>query len=224
MSPLDAARRYLTSNPDEIGRAVRSAFGLRVGVPIAALRYLGRELEKQGKVSDLKIDAVPPGVRVGANLDLMHTPIRASSIVYLERVHFTGDEMSLTVRLEEVSLKLNGDAQTPVAALIKSGALDLSRPGNLVGYMPDVPPVVTEARENRIVLDFMREPKLASNELVRGLLTVATSFMTVHAIEADTNHLDIGFRALPRGVFGAARAVRRHVVTPALGRLLPRPR
>ncbi|MFW5875557.1 MAG: hypothetical protein ACOCXM_02350 [Myxococcota bacterium] len=223
MSVFDAARRYLSNHPEEFGRAVRSAFGLRVGVPLPALRYLGAELEKQGKVSDLKIDAVPPGIRVSGDADLMHTPVRAGAVVYVERLSITGEEMKLTIRLEDVSLKLNGDSQSPVAALLKSGALDVSRPGDLAAGMP-LPPVVAEARDNRITLDFMRDPKLARNELVRALLSLVTSFVTLRSVETDDNHLDIGFRALPQGVFGAASAVREHLVTPALGRLLPRPR
>ncbi|MFW6051526.1 MAG: hypothetical protein ACODAU_10145 [Myxococcota bacterium] len=223
MSPFDAARRYLSDHPEELGRALRSAFGLRVGVPLPALRYLGAQLEKQGKVADLKIDASPPGVRVAASIDLMGTPVRAGAVIFIERVAFSGEEMKLTLRLEDVSLKLNGDAQTPVAALIKSGALDVSKPGELAAGMP-LPPVVSDARDNRITLDFMRDPRLARNELVRALLSLVTSFVTLQSVESDTNHLDIGFRALPRGVFGAARAVRQHLVTPALGRLLPRPR
>jgi hypothetical protein len=221
MSVFDAARQYLSSNPDEIGRAVRSAFGLRVGIPLPALRYLGAQLEKQGKVSDLRISAVPPGIRVAASVDLMHTPVRAGAVVYIERIQFSGEEMSLTVRLEDVDLKLNGDAQTPVAALLKSGALDVSRPGDLAAGMP-LPPVVAEARDNRITLDFMRDPKLANNQLVRAFLSLVTSFVTLRTVETDTNHLDVGFRALPKGVFGAARAVRQHLVRPAFGRLLPR--
>jgi hypothetical protein len=219
MSPLDSARRYLSQNPEEIGRAIRSAFGLRVGIPLPALRYLGAQLEKQGKVSDLQIRAEPPGIRVAADVDLMHTPVRAGAVVYIERIRFSGEEMSLTVRLEDVELKLNGDSQSPVAALLKSGSLDVSRPGDLAAGMP-LPPVVAEARDNRITLDFMRDPKLANNQLVRSFLSLITSFVTLHTVETDTNHLDVGFRALPQGVFGAARAVRRHVVAPALGRLL----
>ena len=208
-------------HPQEVGRALRSAFGLRFGVPIAAIRYLGEQLERQGKVEDLKIDAVPPGIRFAANVDLMDTPIRASAVIYIERIRLSDELMEFTIRLEEVSLKLNGDSQTSVAALIKSGALDLSKPGNLAAHLPDLPPVLAEARDNRLVIDLMRDPKLARNPLVRQAVGLITSFVTVHTIETDSEHLDVGFRALPRGVFGAADAVRRHVVLPTLGRLLP---
>jgi hypothetical protein len=219
---LQAARDYLREHPEELGRAARSALGLRFGVPVVALRWLGRQLEETGKVSDLKIDAVPPGIKVQANVDLMSTPLRASAVVYIERIRLTEQEMSFTVRLEEVSLKLNGDAQTPVAALIKSGALDVSKPGNLAAHLPDLPPVIVEAKDNRLAIDLMRDPKLASNPLVQRFVGVLTSFVTVHRVETDDDHLDVAFRALPSGVRGPVSAVRRHMVLPALGRLLPR--
>ncbi|MBX3248021.1 MAG: hypothetical protein KF901_12645 [Myxococcales bacterium] len=218
---LDAARGYLKTHPEEITRAVRNVFGLRLGVPLNALRWLGRQAEKSGKVEDLRIDAVPPGIKVGASVDLMGTPIRASAVIYIDRIVFNEDELTLALRLEEVLLKLNGDAETPVAALIKSGALDLSKPGTLVGFMPKRSPVIVEARDNRIVLDLMRDPKIGNNPLVRSAVGVLTSFVTLANVQSDDNHVDISFRALPVGVRGAARSVRSHVVLPGLGKLLP---
>jgi len=221
-SAVEAARGYLRDNPSEITRAIRNAFGLRVGVPLAALRWFGKQAEKAGKVEDLKIDAVPPGIRVSASVDLMNTPIRAGAIIYIDRIVFDDDEMTVALRLEEVLLKLNGDAQTPVAALIKSGALDLSNPGSLVGFMPNRNPIIAEAKDNRIVLDLMRDPRIGQNPMVRSLVAVLTSLVTLRDIESDDRHLEIGFRALPSGITGAVRNLRRHVIMPSIGKLLPR--
>ncbi len=218
---LGAARGYLTSHPEEIGRAMRNALGLRVGVPIVALRWLGAQAEKQGKVANLKIDSQPPGIRVGADIDLMKTPIRASAIIFIDRVVFNEDELTVALRLEQVNLKLNGDAATPVAALIKSGALDLSSPGTLVGFMPNRNPVLAEAVENRITLDLMRDPKIGKNPLVRNIVSVLTSFVTLQGVSSDSSHIDVAFRALPAGLGGAARSFRQHVLIPSIGRLLP---
>lgn len=219
---LDAARGYLRNHPEEIGRAMRNALGLRIGVPIVALRWLGKQVEKTGKVQNLKIDSVPPGIKLSADLELMNTPIRASAVVYIDRVVFNEEELTVALRLENVSLKLNGEAETPVAALIKSGALDLSSPGTLVGFMPDRNPVIAEANDNRIVLDLMRDPKIGRNPLVRNIVAVLTSFVTLQGISTDESHLDVAFRALPAGVRGAARSLRQHVLLPSIGRLLPR--
>ena len=221
---VDAVRAYLRTHPEEIGRAVRSALGLRFGVPLATLRWLGQQAERTGKVQDLRIDSVPPGLRLAASLDLMNTPVRAGAIVYVERVVFNDEELTVALRLEDVSLKLNGESDSPIAALIKSGALDLSNPGNLVNFMPKRSPVLAQATGNRIVLDLMRDPNVGKNPLVRRAVSVLTSFVTLARVETDQKHLDIGFRALPTGVGGAVKSVRNNVVRPSVGRILPRVR
>jgi hypothetical protein len=214
----------LRAHPEEIGRAVRSALGLRFGVPLAALRWLGAQAERAGKVEDFNIDAVPPGLRVSGNVDMMQTPIRASAVIFIERVVFNEEELTVALRLEEVDLKLNGESETPVAALIKSGALDLSNPGTLVAYMPGRSPILAEAIGNRIVLDLMRDPKIGKNPLVRRAVSLLTSFVTLHGIETDPKHVDVSFRALPVGLGGAVRSVRKHLVLPSMSRFLPRAR
>lgn len=221
---VDAVRAYLRSHPEELGRALRSALGLRFGVPLAALRWLGAQAERAGKVEDFNIDSVPPGLRLSGNVEMMSTPIRASAIIYVERVLFNEEELTVALRFEEVALKLNGDSETPMAALIKSGALDLTNPGTLVAYMPGRSPILAEANGNRIVLDLMRDPKIGKNPLVRRAVSLLTSFVTLHGVEADPKHLDIAFRALPIGFAGAVRSVRKHVVLPSMSRLLPRTR
>jgi hypothetical protein len=221
---VDAVRSYLRTHPEELGRAVRSALGLRFGIPLAALRWLGQQAERSGKVEDFHIDAVPPGLRLSGNLDAMNTPIRASAIIFVERVVFNDEELTVALRLEEVMLKLNGESDSPVAALIKSGALDLSNPGTLVNFMPGRSPVLAEANGNRIVLDLMRDPNIGKNPLVRRAVSLLTSFVTLHGVETDARHLDIAFRALPTGLGGAAQSIRKNIVLPSMSRLLPRAR
>jgi hypothetical protein len=221
---VGAVRSYLRVHPEELGRAVRSALGLRFGVPLAALRWLGQQAERSGKVEDFQIDSVPPGIRVSGNVDLMQTPLRAGAIIFVERVVFNDEELTIALRLEEVMLKLNGDSDSPIAALIKSGALDLSNPGTLVNFMPGRSPVLAEANGDRIVLDLMRDPKIGKNPLVRRAVSLLTSFVTLHGVETDTKHLDIAFRALPTGLGGAAQSVRKNIVLPSMSRLLPRSR
>jgi hypothetical protein len=221
---VDALRSYLRTHPEEIGRAVRSALGLRFGVPLAALRWLGQQAERSGKVEDFQIDSVPPGIRLSGNVDLMNTPIRAGAIIFVERVVFNDEELTVALRLEDVQLKLNGESDSPVAALIKSGALDLSNPGTLVNFMPNRSPVLAEANGNRIVLDLMRDPNIGKNPLVRRAVSLLTSFVTLHGVESDTKHVDIAFRALPTGLGGAVKSLRNNIVLPSMGRLLPRAR
>jgi hypothetical protein len=209
---LNAATTYLRTHPEEITRMFRNAIGLRFGVPIAGLRWLADQSDGQGP-RDVEIDPDPPGVRMAATLDLMGTVVRAKTTVYIERIRASAEELRLEVRLEGTKLDVLGDGESPVAALIKSGALDLTKSGNLAAHLPKLNRLLGESTGNRLVIDLMKHPKLAKNRLLRRAVGLVSSFVTVHGVESDEGHLDVLLRAFPRGVGGAARAVRDHLFT-----------
>ena len=215
---LNAASGYLRRNPTEVMRAARNLVGLRAGVPVDALRWLMAEAAKGGKIEDPVITEVPPGLRVTASVDLMKTPVRASAVVYIDRVLIDPAQIRLDIRLEEIWMEVIGDAATPVAALLRSGALDLSKPGELAKYM-DLPPVIVEARENKVCLDLMRDPKIGKNPVVLRALNIVTPLLTMHGVESDEEHLTVVFRAFPRGLGTAAGALRTHLFRPGLKRV-----
>jgi len=225
MSPLaqqalDAAKGYLRSHPEEFGRAIRSAFGLRASVPFVALRWLAQQAEKGGKVKDLSIDPSPPGIRIAATIEPMQTPIRASATLFVDRMLFDESQMTISLRVENIELRVVGDARTPIAALIKSGALNLANIGTLLGYLPNRPPIISDAKDNKVVLDLMRDPKIGMNPMARKAVGFTTGFVTFQGVSSDESHLDIAFRALPGGIAGAVEAVRHHAVFPPVGNLL----
>jgi hypothetical protein len=206
---LEAVYSYLKQHPEELVHAAKNAIALRFGVPIAALRWLAGKAKGRKAPKDIEISAVPPGVRVGASFELMGTPLRASSDIYIERVQVDHERCLLDVRLSKVSLVVLDDkVESPLAALLKSGALDLSKPGNLVAYMPKRPPILVEARDDRITLDLFRHPKLGSDPRLKKLLAVIAPLITVSAIETDPEHLEVALRAFPSGVRPAFERVR----------------
>ena len=202
---LGSAKNYLLQHPEELVRASKNALFWRFGVPLDLLRWLAAQMKSPKAPKDLQIEAVPPGVRVGATLDLMGTVVRASGILYIEDVRFNAQELRMELRLADVSLKLLKDAQTPVATLIKSGALDLSKPGNLVAYMPKRPAFLVEAKDDRVVIDLMKHDAIARQNKWVGLVT---PFVSVGAIRTDWEHLDVTLRPLQHGFSEAISSVR----------------
>jgi hypothetical protein len=182
---------------------------MRFGVPLAALRWLAVKGAGKKAPKDVELEAVPPGVRVAASLDLMGTPVRASAVVYIERVRANATELCLEIRLAQVSLKVTDPTSaTPIAALLKSGALDLSKPGNLAAYIPNRPPILVDAKDDRIVIDLMRHPKFAKNEAAQRLVRVLAPLVTVSGIESEAQHLDVALRPFPDGVAEVITRVR----------------
>src|SRR3954470_7545700 len=124
---LREASTYLKQHPEEILRAMRGALGLRFGVPMDAIRYLAREFGGGKKApKDVVIEAAPPGVRIGATVELMDTELRAILTLFVEELRVSADEIRIGLRIEGLGLTVLGDSASPVAGLIKSGALDLS--------------------------------------------------------------------------------------------------
>lgn len=208
-SLLSAAVDYVRRNPDELVRAAVNAAGLRFGVPIAGLRWLTSQAKLPRKApKDIEIGSSPPAIRVGLSVDAMGTPVRASAAIRIDEIELSPETMRIGIRLNDVKLALLGESSTPVATLIKSGALDLSKPGNLVKFLPKLPPAIVHADNDRIVIDLMKVPALAKNELLRRVLAIVTPVMNVRAVETDRDHLYVALKASPRGLPQAIAALR----------------
>ncbi len=204
---LSAATSYLKLHPEEIVRAVKGAFGLRMGVPLDALRYLVEQFA-QGKKApqDVVIEAVPPGLRAGLTVVAMGTTLRVRLTLFVEELDIAAEKILVTARIADMSLDVLDGRDTPVAGLILSGALDLSKPGNLVAYMPKRPEVLADAKDDRIVLDLMKVPKIANNPKARRALEVLTPVLNVAAIRTRDDHLDVHLKASPSGIGQAVSA------------------
>ena len=207
---LEGAAKYLRDHPEELLRALRNLLALRVGVPLDALRFFAGRAGGKKAPKDIVLEAVPPGLRVGATVDLMGTSVRANATVFIERVNITPEELRFEIRLSDVSLKVADDApESPIAALLRSGALDLSKPGNLAAYMPKRPALLVEAKDDRVVIDLMRHPKIAKNPRAIRTVALLAPLLTVAGIESDSQHLDVSLRAFPDGLKQAVGRIRR---------------
>jgi hypothetical protein len=200
-------REYLLSHPEEVLRFLKNALFLRVGVPLDALRWFAEQAKGRKAPKDVQIEAVPPGVRVGATVDAMGAIVRASGVVYIDDIRLNAKELRFDLRLADVSATVLEDNDSLVATLLRSGNLDLSKPGNLVKYLPKRPPVLVEAEDDRISLDLMKLPAL-QNQKAERLIAMITPFISVGQVCTDWEHLDVVFRPFQDGLANALLAVR----------------
>jgi hypothetical protein len=206
---LNAAVDYLRRNPDEIARAAVNAAALRFGVPIAALRWLSSQAKLPKKAPrDIDIGSAPPAIRLSLSIDAMGTPVRASAAIRVDEIELSPDAIRVGLKLSDVKLALLGESDSPVATLIKSGALDLSKPGNLVKFLPKRPPAIVEADGDRIVVDLMKLPALGDNGRLRRALSIVTPILAVRTIETERDHVYFSLRATPRGLPRAVAALK----------------
>jgi len=209
---LQKAGSYLKEHPEEIMRGLRGILGLRLGVPIDALRYLAREFGGGKKApKDVVIEAAPPGIRVGATVDAMGTPLRAKATIFVEEVDVSTEKLTVAIRIADLSLDVLGDSSSPIGGLLKSGALDLSKPGNLVAFMPKRPAVLVDAKDDRLTFDLMKVPKIADNPRIKTAIEILSPILGVRTIATENDHLDVQLRADLAGVSAAFAAARSHL-------------
>jgi len=206
---VSAAVDYVRRNPDELVNAALNATALRFGVPLAALRWWSSQAKLSKKAPrDIEIGSAPPALRIGLSIEAMGTPLRASAAIRIDEIDLSPHAMRIGLRLSDVKVALIGDSDTAVAMLVKSGALDLSKAGNLVKYLPQRPPAIVEANDDRIVVDLMKLPAVAGSSALKRALAVVTPVVTVRAVETDRDHVYVAFRASPRGLPRALAALR----------------
>ncbi|HMA92847.1 MAG TPA: hypothetical protein VKP30_09180 [Polyangiaceae bacterium] len=192
---------YLREHPEELLRAARQARHMRFGVPLLALKWLIPQIAGEKGPKDVELEAVPPGIRVTATVTEMETELRGSAILTVHEVKISHQELRVVVALDDVKIRLLGNGKlTPLAALIQSGALDLTRIAKLVAHLPTRPAILVEVVENRLVLDFMRLPKLAADDRLRRVVAALSTILSVERVETDPTHLDLALRAFPLGI------------------------
>ncbi|RMH45325.1 MAG: hypothetical protein D6689_00165 [Deltaproteobacteria bacterium] len=187
----------------------RHALGMRIAIPLDALRWFIANTPPSKKApTDVTIAAYPPAIAIGATVELMGATLRASATIRVDELRIDEDTMRITLRLSDVDLQPLGESDSPVVGLIKSGALDLSKPGNLANFMPKKPPALVSAHDDEIVIDLMKVPKFSANPRLRRVLRTLTPVVNVAAIGTDDDMLVVGLRATPAGLPRALQAAR----------------
>jgi hypothetical protein len=206
---LRSAGRFIAKNPTTMLSMARHALGMRIAVPLDALRWFIANTPPSKKApQDVTITPRPPAIGIGATIDLMGTTVRAGASIRIDQLEVGDEKLRVSLRLSDVTMKVLGESSTPVAGLIKSGALDLSKPGNLAKFMPKKSPVLVEAHDDVIVLDLMQNPKIAANERVRGILSTLTPVVQVSGMSTEGDFLILQLRASPFGLPRALNAAR----------------
>ena len=204
-----AVSRYLRAHPEEFVRAAKNVAELQVGVPLPAIRWLIRELGGKKTPRDLVLEARSPGIFVSAKLELMKTELAASAVLLIENVDWTSDALLVDLRITDLKLQvLDSTALSPIAALLRSGALDLSRPGDLVSYLPKGSPILLEAKGDRFKLDLLRHPKLSAAK-ARKIVSILAPLVSVRAIRTRDDHLDVKLAPLPQGAREALESLKK---------------
>lgn len=204
IADLQNGFQYLRSNPHFLLRAALNATRLRFGAPMDAVRWLIGRLAGRKLPQDFQIEAVPPGLRVSATAEVMGTPIFVSAVITVEDVTLSTD--SARVRLRVTDLAVKPPDGSPVAQMVMM--MDLSKPGDLLGFLPMKPPMIVSAQGDQFVLDLLQLPKLARNPRARAIVAAVSEILAVRELLTEDDLLVIGLKAMPKNLLVALQHLR----------------
>lgn len=195
---------YLVSHPDFLLRAIVNAARMRFGVPMDAVAWLLGKLARGRLPEDMTLQALPPGLAASASVEFMGTRMFVAATVLVDQIQL--GEGSVRVHLRVRDLRIKAPADSPMAGML--GMMDLSKPGDLLAFMPTKPKLILEASGDRFVIDLMKHPKLAANPVARKLVAAMSEVLAVKEFQTEGDLLVIGFRAIPMGLLAAIRTLR----------------
>jgi hypothetical protein len=103
-------------------------------------------------------------------------------------------------------LAIKPPADSPIAGML--AMMDLTKPGDLLSFMPTKPPLILSAQGDLFVLDLLKLPKLANNPLARRIIAALSEVTAVKELCTEGDLLVLGLRAIPLGFMAAVGHLR----------------
>jgi hypothetical protein len=138
-----------------------------------------------------------------------------------EGIHVDGQARTVTIRLTNVELSTDDDAPGPLAEAIRNGMIDTNNPATLISNMMPLPPMITRAEGQEVVIDLMKVPRIEKDEPLRAVLAAATSYVCIAGIDFEADAIVLRLGLLPGGPKEAALSTARAALTPVVRYLWP---
>src|SRR5215467_6200090 len=115
---LRSAGRFMVQHPTTMLSMARHALGLRVAVPLDALRWFIANTPPSKKApQDVTITPRPPAIGLSATIDLMGTTVRAGASIRVDQIEVSDTQFKVTLRLSDVTMKVLGEAHDDIIVI-----------------------------------------------------------------------------------------------------------
>lgn len=199
-------------------RLAAHALGGRITIPLSWVRS---RLSGLGDKVLLEVSAATPGLLVRGEAHALGAAIVFSTRVDVGGIEVNGEQRTIRCRLTNVELRTDENAPGPLADAIRNGMIDTTQPGTLIGNMMALPDMIVEAQGQDVVVDLMRVPAIARDDLTRTAVATTTSLLGVTAVHVEDDAIQLKLGVLPGGPKEAVLSTARAVLTPVVRYLWP---
>jgi len=198
-SVLRAGLGYFTKDPRTIVSAAREAARLRFTIPLDVIRVALAKIRSKA-VSDFSVAGEEPGLRLGLVASVMGNKLRVGALLLVDEITLGPSLLRVALRVHGLTVEPQGNVAGPISALLASGAIDLAKPGNLMGFLPKKPAMIADARDDRFELDLLQIPSLRDNPRVQKALTMLTPVLAIRDVQTRGDALLVGVRIHASGL------------------------
>lgn len=199
LQEIQQAFAYLVSKPDYLLRSAVNATKLRFGLPMDAVTWLLGKLSRGKLPEDLSLVAVPPGVRFAATFNVMGAAVFVSAVVSIDAISLSAESVRVNLHVRELAVKPPADS--PMTAMLMM--MDLSKPGDMLAFLPFRPQVILSAAGDEFVLDLLQLPKLKNNAMAKKVVAALSEVLSIREFGTEDDMLVVGLRAMPSGIVSA---------------------
>ena len=191
---------YVRRNPFALVAAAKNAAQLRLTVPLDLVRW-GLGKIRSEVVGDFAVSSSPPGLALEMTASAMGTKVGVKAVVTIEEITLGPGLFRVSLRVTDLAVTPHDEAAGgPIQALLASGAIDLSKPGNLLGFLSKKPSLIAEAEGDRFVLDLLQLSSVRDNAMLMRALTLVTPVLTIRNVLTEDDCLLVGLRVRPSGL------------------------
>ena len=130
---------------------------------------------------------------------MMGAGLQISAVIYVDQVTLAMESVRIHLRVRDLSIK--PPAGSPIGSMLSM--MDLSKPGDLLGFMPVRPALIVDAHGDEFVLELMKLPKLASNPMAHKIVAALSEVLASKELVTEDDLLVLGFKAMPLGLLNA---------------------
>ncbi len=202
---LMSAQRYLRKHPTTVVSLARHAFKRELAIPLDAIRWALAEA-LTGKSAPEQVDLISraPALGVSAAFEVMGNRLTAGASIRVRELRADAERLVIVLQFSQVKAAAD-DAKSNVGKLLASGALNLSKPFDLLKFAPKRPKIIVGGSGDTFELDLLQVPDLARNKIFRKALATLAPVVDIEDVRTEGDWLVVQVRPRPSGLPAAAR-------------------
>lgn len=173
-------------------------------LPLDAIRFfLEKGLHDVTMIEDWSLQAKPPGLLLRAKLSIMENHVQVSVVVSIVEIKWT--EQCFRIRVQADEVHVHAPSDSPIHSML--ALVDLTKPGDLIAWLPSAVPGLVEGTGNQVVFDLFEIPAIRNKRGLMRMLQAIPHIARLVSVRAGRNVLVLQWQCMLRNLPAAIQSL-----------------